>query len=238
MTNPKILVLDIETKPAKAYVWRMWDENVGVDQVIEPGGTICVGAMWHGDKDVMLFSDWEHGHKEMLTNVHRLISEADAVVTYNGDKFDIPKLTGEFLLAGLAPPAPPTSIDLLKAVKKLGFDMNRLAFIGPLLGVGNKIKHEGFTLWSKVLAGDEKAQARMERYCKQDVVVTNKLYARIRPFIRNHPHLGSDRSADCGACGSSHVQSRGYRRTKTFRIQRLQCQKCGSWQDGRREKMN
>lgn len=238
MSNSKILVLDIETKPAKVYVWRMFDENVGVEQVIDPGGTICVGAKWIGHRETMFFSDWEHGHKEMLLAVHALIEEADAVVTYNGDKFDFPKLLGEFLLNGIKPPAPITSIDLIKTVRKFGFDMNRLAFIGPLLEIGAKVKHEGFTLWKQVLAGDERAFKRMKKYCIQDVKLTESLYARIKPFIRNHPHLGNRTKAQaCGACGSSRVHSRGYRRTKHFLVQRLQCQDCGSWHEGTRKKV-
>src|SRR3546814_16456045 len=83
----------------------------------------------------------------MVVALHKLLSEADAVVTYNGDRYDIPKAMGEFVLEGLMPPPPPTSIDLMKAVKKLGFVMNRLTFIGPLLKVGKKVKQEGFPLW-------------------------------------------------------------------------------------------
>lgn len=238
MSNSKILVLDIETKPAKVYVWRMFDENVGVEQVIDPGGTICVGAKWIGHRETMFFSDWEHGHKEMLLAVHALIEEADAVVTYNGDRFDFPKLLGEFLLNGIKPPAPITSIDLIKTVRKFGFDMNRLAFIGPLLEIGAKVKHEGFTLWKQVLAGDERAFKRMKKYCIQDVKLTEALYVRVKPFIRNHPHLGNRTKAQaCGACGSSKVHSRGYRRTKHFLVQRLQCQDCGSWHEGTRKKV-
>ena len=87
------------------------------------------------------------------------------------------------------------------------------------------------------MEGDEPAQKRMARYCKQDVKLLEKLYLKIRPFIRNHPHMGEVKGHECGACGSRHLQSRGYRRTKTMRIQRLQCQKCGSWSDGKREKV-
>ena len=239
MSNPKILVLDIETKPAQAFVWRFWKENIGVDQVIKPGGVICFGAKWFGEPEMFFFSDWQHGHQAMVEAAHALISEADAVVTYNGERFDLPKLTGEFLLCGLPPVPPITSIDALKTIKwKFGFDMNRLAFIAPLLNVGEKMKHEGFELWVKVMDGDPRAQKRMERYCVRDVRITDRLYRKIRPFIMNHPHLGNVGSAECGACGSSHVQSRGYRRTKSFRIQRLHCQTCGSWQDGKRQKVN
>lgn len=232
----KILVLDIETRPALAYVWRTFKENVGYEQVVEPGGMICFAAKFVDDPEIYFYSNWTHSHAEMVRAAHKLLDEADAVVTYNGDKFDLPKLHGEFLLDGLNPPAPVTSIDVVKHIRKLGFLMNRLAFIGPLLKVGQKVKHEGFDLWAKVMQGDEKAQAKMQKYNIQDVVLLEKLYKKVRPFIKNHPHLGKDRR-ECGACGSNDVHSRGYRRTKYFRIQRLQCQKCGSWSDGKREKL-
>lgn len=233
-----VLLLDIETKPTLAYVWRAYGEqNIGVDQIIEPGSVICVGAKWLGEKRTEIFSDWADGHEAMLHLIHEMISTADAVVTFNGDKFDLPILQGEFMLAGLGPTPPATSIDCIKAVRKFGFFMNKLAFIGPLLGIGDKIKHEGFTLWTKVMDGDTAAQKRMEKYCVQDVILLEKLYLKIRPFIRNHPHMGKVGANECGACGSHKVQSRGTRRTRAFKIQRLQCTSCGSWQDGTRKKV-
>lgn len=238
MADNKILILDIETRPAQAYIWRAYGEqNVGVEQIIDAGSIICVGYKWLGQKETRLVSEWEHGQQAMLREIWEAMDEADAVITYNGDKFDLPKLQGEFLLAGLGPTPPVTSIDVVKAVRKFGYFVNRLAFIGPFLGVGAKVKHEGFDLWVKVMEGNEPAQRRMARYCKQDVKLLEKLYLKVRPFIRNHPHMGKVAGHECGACGSTHVQSRGYRRTRSFRIQRLQCQACGSWQDGKREKV-
>jgi len=233
----KILYFDIEWKPAKAYVWRAWDENVSPDQVIHPGGLLCFSGIWSDTKEVVFYSEWEHGHDEMVKALHGLLEEADAVVTFNGDKYDLPKAYGEFLLAGLSPPPPPTSIDLLKSVKKMGFYMNRLAFIGPFLKVGKKVKHEGFSLWTAVMDGDPRAQARMKKYCIQDSKLLVTLYKKIKPYIRNHPHLGKTKH-ECGACNSNHVQSRGTRRTKYFLIQRIQCQDCGSWSDGTRKKIS
>lgn len=238
MTNPtaKILYIDIEWEPATAYVWKMWDVNISPDQLIDNGGMLCFCAHWEGSQEFLFYSKWEHGREGMAEAAQQLFMEADAVVTYNGDRYDIPKITGEILLAGLAPPPVVTSIDLLKAVKKFGFVMNRLAYIGPLLKLGGKVKHEGFSLWKDVMAGSVKAQKKMKKYCIQDVKLTVKLYHKILPFIRNHPHMGKT-AAECGACGSTKTHNRGTRRTKTFLIQRHQCQDCGSWFDGKRKKV-
>jgi len=232
----KILCLDIEWSPAKAYVWKMWDENITPDKLIDPGGLLCFCAHWVGSKEFIFMSEWEHGKHEMAVALRELLDEADAVVGYNSNKYDLPKIKGHLLLEGLKPFAPPTSIDLIKTVKGLGFVMNRLAYIAPLLNIGNKMKHEGFTLWRSVLDGDVAAQARMRKYCIQDVKVTLALYNKIKPYILNHPHLGDNKS-DCGVCGSNHLQSRGYRRTKYFKTQRFQCQDCGGWQTGARTKI-
>lgn len=232
----KILVIDIEWSPATAYVWKMWDENIAPDQLIDAGGLLCFCAHWISTKDFLFMSEWKDGKKSMAKELRKLLDEADAVVTYNGNRYDLPKIRGHLLLEGEKPFAPPTSIDLIKTVKGLGFVMNRLAYIAPLLGIGSKMKHEGFRLWRSVLEGDNKARARMEKYCVQDVRVTAQLYKKILPFISNHPHLGEDKS-ECGACGSKHVQLRGFRRSKFFKTQRLQCNDCGAWSTGKRIKI-
>src|SRR6478609_8437167 len=105
--NPdaKILLLDIEWKPTKAYVWKAWDENIQPDQIIQQGGLLCVGVKWLGEKKTRVYSEWEHGHEGMLQLTHKIMSEADAIVTFNGDKYDLPKLNGEFVLYKL-PPVP------------------------------------------------------------------------------------------------------------------------------------
>jgi hypothetical protein len=232
----KLLVIDIEWSPATAYVWKMWDENISPAQLIDAGGLLCFCAHWVGKKDYIFMSEWTDGKHNMAAALRELLNEADGVITYNGNRYDLPKIRGHLMLEGLSPFAPPTSIDLIKTVKSLGFVMNRLAYIAPLLGVGEKMKHEGFQLWRSVLEGDEKAQKRMKKYCIQDVKVTARLYQHILPFIHDHPHLG-DNKGECGACGSSHIQMRGFRRSKFFKIQRLQCQDCGAWSTGKRIKV-
>jgi hypothetical protein len=231
--NPRILFLDIETKPAIVYSWGLHDQQHSIDQIIDPGGTICFGARWQGVKKAEFYSDWDHGHDEMVRQAHRLFSEADAIITFNGDRFDIPKLMGEFLLAGLPPPKPVTSIDVYKSIKNKGYISGKLGFVSPHLGNAGKEKHDGFRMWIGVMNGDEKQQRKMKRYCIGDVRELEDLYDRIRPYITNHPKLRHGEV--CGACGSDNLQRRGYRKTKAFKVQALQCQDCGSWSQGKRE---
>lgn len=232
----KILTLDIETSPAKVYVWSLWRQNIGLNQVVTPGGVICVGAKWMGKKKTYLFSDWKDGHVAMLRKIRDMIAEADAVITYNGKKFDLPKLMGEFAQYGIAPPPPPTMIDVWLTARSLGLLSSKLAFVGPAMGVGGKMAHQGFDLWVGVMEGDKACQKKMAEYCIQDVVMTEALYTQIKPYITNHPRV-SDALGACPACQSTNLTRQGVRRTRMFRVQRLQCQDCGSWTEGSRKKI-
>lgn len=234
--NPRILFLDIETKLMEVYSFGIRDQYLQHTQIKSHGGISCVGIKWHGERKATVFSEWDHGYDEMLRQVHAHLCEADAVATYNGARFDLPKLNGAFLVAGMTPPPPPTQIDIFKTARKMGFPSSKLDYIAPLLGLGSKVKHEGMPLWIKVLNGDPKAQAKMSRYCAGDVRLTEAVYERVKPFIADHPHMRDTSRDACGSCGSTRMQSRGVRRTKAMHIARLQCQACGSWASGKRTK--
>lgn len=233
---PNVLVIDIEWRPTLAYVWRAWDETINDQQIVEHGGLLCVGTKWVGEKETYVFTEWELGHREMLEQTRQMMSEADAIVGYNSDRYDIRKLEGEFVLNGMKFPPPVSSIDLIKTIKRFGLFRNSLGFVGPFLGVGSKLEHEGFRLWMKVMKGDKKAQDKMKKYCAQDVNMTEKLYKRVQPYIKNHPNL-SESSDKCPSCSSDHVQKRGWQPGRMFKTQRHQCIDCGHWFLGRKEKI-
>lgn len=231
--KPKLLFLDIETKPAIVVSFGIRDQHIGHKQILKDGGVICVGLKWHGDKKTQVLSVWEHGKEAMLQATHDALCEADGVATYNGAAFDLPKLQGEFLLAGMPPAPQVTQIDIYKSVRRLGFISNKLDYIAPLLGLGSKVKHDGLELWLKVMDGCPKAQARMAKYCAGDVRLTEAVYDRVRPYIHSHPYMGADiHPRDCSACGSTRTQARGFHRTKASIRQRFCCQQCGSWSMG------
>lgn len=228
---PRILGLDIETAPAIAYVWGLHDQNIGLEQLIQPSRVLCWSAKWFGEKKVM-YADERQGAKRMLAGIRELLSDCDAVVGFNSDGFDLQKLNGEFVYHRIPPVPPLTSIDLYKTVRQLGFISGKLAFVGPHLKIGEKIKHEGFALWSACMKGDKQAWKRMEKYNRQDTAMLEDLYEALKPYIKNHPRTGPG----CPVCQSTKTQSRGSRRTRASIIERRQCLDCGSWHDGTRAK--
>lgn len=235
----KILHLDIETAPHIAYIWGLRDKFIPLDRLIEPGYTMCWAAKWHGGRNPVMFrSLFEHGKEETIHSVHALLEEADAVVHYNGNKFDIPTLNQEFMFMGLNPPAPSKHIDLLRTARsRFRLPSNKLDYVAQVLGLGNKVKHKGMTLWHECMQGDEKAWNTMKRYNKKDVLLLERVYNKLLPWIPNHPnralYVDSPDKPVCPSCGSTHIHSRGVERTKTMVYRRFQCQSCGTWARGR-----
>ena len=168
----KILLLDIETSPNVAHVWGIWQQNVGLSQLLESSYTMCYSAKWLGEEAIYFDSVYGSTSKSMLEGIHSLLDDADAVCHYNGTKFDMPTLNKEFLLHKMPPPPPMKQIDLLKVVKsQFRFPSNKLDYVAQRLGLGKKKEHEGHTLWIKCMANDKKAWATMKEYNIQDVLL-------------------------------------------------------------------
>jgi DNA polymerase elongation subunit (family B) len=235
----RILVGDIETAPNTAHVWGLFKQNVGINQLMDTSRTMCFAAKWVGERGPPIFySEFHHGRQKMVETIHGLMEEADAIVTYNGERFDIPILHKEFLLDGLPPPVPSASIDLCRTVKRrFRFASNKLDHVCSELGLGNKTRHEGHELWVNCMNGDPKAWAKMMKYNKQDVLLTEKLYFKLLPWIDTHPnsglYLNETTDFTCTNCGSDHVHSRGLQHNKSHSYIRFRCNDCGTWMRSR-----
>jgi hypothetical protein len=236
--DANLLCLDIEWRPALVYRWDPYHDTATPDKVVENDGMLCVGLKWLGDEEVLVLSEWEHGHENMVNWLLDIMDAADAIITFNGDKYDLRKIDGEaarYAPGRVVKPVP--SIDLYKTTKRLGYFIGKLNFVCRLLGIGEKLEHEGMALWTKVVDGDKDAQRRMGEYCAQDVRLLEPLYYRVRPFIRNHPYLGETAANQCPSCGATDsFQKRGWRPTRYYKVQRLVCTECGSWTSGERKK--
>ena len=227
----KILLLDIETSPHSVYAWGLFKQNISLSQVKDTSRVLCSAYKWLGERKTNFTSEWTDGVDGMLEKMYNVIEEADAIVTYNGNRFDLPTLNKEFLLTGYRPPAPYKSVDLYRTVKnKFRFASNKLDHVAQQLGLGSKTDHYVFQMWLDVMDGNKKAQKLMETYNKQDVVLLEKVYDIVLPWIANHPNRSHHNgSAVCPNCGSKHLQHRGFTITAVGRQQRFQCQDCGKW---------
>ena len=232
--DPKILILDIESRPHLVYAWGLFKQFIHTDQIVEQGGMMCFAAKWLG-KDEVVFASENGGRKEMVGRVHSLLSEADVVVTYNGDRYDLKRLNNEFYELGLNPPRPYKSIDLFKQNKsKFDFPSRKLDYLAKVSNVGQKADTGGFRLWLDCMAGDAEAWATMEAYNRQDILLTEELYVRMRPWLTNIPHLGmfTGEVFSCPHCGGTDLTWSGYTNAFVQTYHLYECNSCGAWPRG------
>lgn len=233
MTGPNILVYDIETTPNLVYAWGLWDQNIGINQIVEPQDILCFAASWVGSPKVEAHASWD-GYEAMLDRLHALMDEADYVVGYNHAGFDNKHVRAAFAKAGMTPPSPHRDIDLLRVVKKqFKFPSHKLDYVCRSLGLDTKIETGGMDLWTRCMGGDEAAQRKMLRYNRQDVKVTTQLFERLIPWIDglNLPLYSDDEdeSPRCMKCGGGNLHSRGWAYATSYRYKRFRCMDCGGW---------
>ena len=227
----RTLLLDIETSPMVAYVWGIWDQNISPKHIIDSSEVLCWAAKWLGSEKIMFDSVHKSKPKDMLKRIYDLLNEADAVIHYNGKKFDIPTLNKEFVLHKFKPPSPYKQIDLLMTMRgRFRFPSNKLDYVSQRLGLGKKTEPEGMELWTKCMAGNRAAWKKMEEYNKQDVLLLESVYKKVLPWIRNHPNMNLfSHDECCSTCGSKSLQKRGNSVSSVGTYQRYQCMTCGAW---------
>lgn len=235
----RLLAWDLENSPMLSWHWGRWNQNIRPEQTVQESRVLCFGAKWLDTGKYVFRSEYDDGRKVMLETIHDLLDEADGVVSWNGQRFDTRKINREFFLEGMTPPSPYVEVDLMRVAKRrFEFSSNKLDSVARELGVGQKVVHEGFTLWPKVMAGDKEARRVFKKYQKQDVELLVKMYDLFRPWIpaSMHPNVAlvDGEPHACPRCGSAVLHRRGYQRSSAGVYNRYQCQECGGWCRGAR----
>lgn len=239
----RVLIFDLELAPNIAYVWGKY-EQTAID-FLKERSVISVAWKWSDEKKVhcRILPDYKeykgdpYGSGPLIRDFYEEYCKADMVVAHNGRKFDQKALRTEFLRHGLRPPPPMKVIDTLLIAKRVfRFNSNKLDDLGKFLGLGAKMKHEGFELWLKCLNGNKSAWERMRKYNVQDVRLLEKLWHQLRAWDESHPDLAAkDRNWNCPSCGSVHAEKRGWSYAAQSRRRRLLCLDCGRWFQGIRQ---
>lgn len=228
----RLLTIDIETRPMESRHWGLWQQNIGITQIRKPDGMLCFAAQFDGERKVHFASQWGDGEREMVKAAHRLFDEADVVMGWNSDRFDIPWIQRCFIEQKLAEPAPFKKYDLMRVVKrKARLPSYKLDFVAQWLGVGRKLRTGGFDLWDDVLAGDARAQDKMRRYNIQDTRLTGAVYDELMARGWASPPMNQSVRGGfvCPHCESERLQARGYEETLTRIYQRWKCLACKRW---------
>lgn len=248
----KVLTIDIETSPHLAYTFQTWNTNIRPYHIVEPSRMLCFAAKWEDKPRVIFESEFapfngdpgfemsqDFHHLNMVQQAFALLDEADVVVTYNGDKFDLRRLGQEFRLAGLGQPSPYVSVDLYKVIKKEEeWASHKLSYITEQYRLTGKLEDGvDFALWRGCLEGDLKSWRIMRRYNKGDVVTTEELKLAAHDIVKMPAlSLYDDEPIGEGECPTCRrpAQRRGYAYTATRRYPRYYCPVDMKWFSGNR----
>ena len=233
---PKILLFDIETVPVTAYVWGLWNNNVGLNMIESDWHVLSWAAKWYGSDEVM-YEDQRNAKvfeddSKILKKIWQLLDEADIVVGQNSKKFDVKKLNARFIQHGMQPPSSFRQIDtLLIAKRHFGFTRNKLQYMTDKLCTKYKksghAKFPGFMMWSECMKGNLEAYKEMEDYNKLDVLSLEELYEKLMPWD-DSINFSVYFEDDVCSCGSTDFKKAGFYYTNASKFQKYRCKNCGA----------
>lgn len=237
----RIATLDIETTPILAYVWGLFKQFVGLNQIVQDWSILSFSYKWLDEKRVHHHYTGGRGVKkvrddsELLKELWKVLDQADIIIAQNGVRFDVKKINARFIQAGMPPPSPYKVIDTMLAARSIAaFTSNKLAWLSEVLTNAPKDEHKnfpGFELWTECLADNPKAWAEMRKYNNQDIRATEEVYLKLRPYIIGHPNVAAyndSNEVQCPKCGSIKLQQRGWAYTQSGAYRRYSCA-CGGW---------
>lgn len=231
----KILFFDIETAPNVAFSWGKYDQTIPAFK--KEWYILSFAYKWLGEPvksfslpDFPLYKTNKTNDRDLVRKLHKLLDEADVVVAHNATEFDIKRAKARFLIHKLKPGNYKT-IDTLKVLKRnFSFNSNKLNDVCQQLKLGKKVEHEGIGLWIKCMEGDSGSWKTMVKYNKRDVVLLERLYLYLLPWLGNSiNHAIEGDKICCPKCGSTKIQKRGYGLTITGKFRKFQCISCGGW---------
>lgn len=231
INKPKILIYDIEVSPCQGWFWRTGKTVIGHNQIWSPGKIICISYRftdWPDTKVVNLKWDSTQSDEKLVKQFYKVAEEADVIVGHNGDSFD-----KKWINTRLAYYEHPTirhvdTEDTLKMCRRQ-FNMAsfRLDYICKFFKIPGKLSTSS-DLWERVVRfNDRKALKEMGEYCDNDVIILDKLWKRIYPYVNHKINMSVYTGSDvCPECGDKEYSKWGTRMTRAGTYQRFRCNKC------------
>lgn len=245
-TGPKIGLIDIETAPIEGYVWGLFDQNVGLNQIKTEWTLLsfCFKPLY-GGKNTIVYKDNSKAANprddlQLLKDLWVILDTYDFLIAQNGKRFDMRKIRARMIMENFPVPSPCKVIDtMLMARQVAAFTSNKLEWLADKLSPEKKSRHKkfpGFELWSECLKGNPAAWKEMRAYNIPDVTSMEHVYLRLRPWVEGHPNVAvytDSTELACNRCGSTDMVKRGYAYTQVGQYHRYRCGGCGGWSKSR-----
>lgn len=235
--KPRIISFDLEVSPALGWFYPpTWE--TGIIKSVDRQKLMSFAWQVVGEKKITaknlsqmpFYIVDPHSDKELVIELHNVMSTADILLGQNSDQFDVRMANYFFILNDLEPIPPTKYIDTKKIAKRyFKFLNNTLDNLGEELGFGGKTEITYKDLWFKAFVQqDPKAWKLMDIYCKNDVDKTTRIYLKMRGFMHSHPSLSriSGEFDSCPRCGGYSFKIKAYRTTNTSSYRQYQCNDC------------
>lgn len=229
-------VYDLELSPMKVYSFGLWEQNISPDNIISDFFIISWSLKMLNE--AVVYSDvltpteaLECDDSRICKSIWSILNNCSIRIGHNVNFFDRKKLNTRFLYNGLPPISDAKIVDtLLLARSNFSFSSNTLKYINRGLGIKQKIENEGMKLWIDCMNGEKQSLEKMKNYCEGDVLATEELYYKLRPYIKNlnMAMYNEIEKEQCPVCGGINLKSEGFYYTTTGKYETLRCLKCKS----------
>ena len=247
--NVNAVTLDVERIPGRHSTWHrgqaingpFWDLNeikawtgkrIHADDVKEWPRTICAAWKWYDQEGVEFAAEWQvGGYDGFMRAVWEVFDRADLIIGHNADRFDARHLMGGWAEMGLPAPSPYKVVDTLKIARgTFAYESNTLDALNKRLGVESKSDKYDVRVAQAAVNGDTEAQAVLESYNRGDIVASEALFDRLRPYAKGIPHLGmwTDDEMACPSCGSTMAATGRTVHANVQKYEHLRCDNCGA----------
>jgi DNA polymerase elongation subunit (family B) len=197
---PKVLLVDIETKPKKSWHWGVWQENLGHNMMIEDGAILSWSAKWIGESEVF-YKDQRGNEKNLMNDkkllkpLVKLMDQADIIIWQNGDSFDYGEINNRIAEHKLPVPDEYKTIDTKKIAKRhIRMPWYSLAYMTERFNKKYKKQDHkefpGFSLWDQCMLGNKKAWDCMRKYNQFDVLSMEELFVdTLAKFVKGNARV-------------------------------------------------
>lgn len=194
---------------------------------------------WLGDKQchcVSIKPSSPLNDTGVVDTFYHVLKDADIIIGHNIKTFDVKKFNAKVVEYGYHPVLfkPYQVIDTLSLCRKyFKFTSNKLSYVAHKLGLDAKDESPE---WDKVLQGDADEIRYMRKYNKQDVIVNEQIYEKIKGWHETHPNLNvhnvirdieGREVLSCPNCQSTETVKMGLAMRKNGYKQTHRCNGCG-----------
>lgn len=228
--NPRILIYDIESSLCEFTSFWTGKQYLGYKQMKNEPRIITVAWKWLGE-DKVYHLEWDENQSDvdLMKSFLPVYNSADLVIGFNNKNFDDRFINARALKHNLEVNTYVRSFDIMKQAKRLfrlpSYAMN---YIAKYTGVAEKYSHMGIEMWETIQYGDKEeateAMKEMVTYNRQDIIVTEEVYLRLRKYMGHETHIGLIQGKEkwsCPNCGGENVELYKTTYTAAGTIQRI-----------------